>query len=196
MKRALKSIIIDSLNKAEAEAKIKRLITTIALSNVISVCDYCANSRDETTRQMASKCPGRFGIEVNDDGKVRNPKCPRLIKLREQRKKNEKRKRYGIKDDPPPNFVSNAMAPLIGNHSKVSTAEWEALNKTLEKLDTHYNAEDELFECGVKFSNLKELSCPSRFVSTRFVNFMLRQLAVSAECKQYWIWMLYGNFKA
>ena len=44
------------------------------------------------------------------------------------------------------------------SHSKVSTAEWEALNKTLEKLDTHYNAEDELFECGVKFSNLKELS--------------------------------------
>ena len=82
------------------------------------------------------------------------------------------------------------------SHSKVSTAEWEALNKTLEKLDTHYNAEDELFECGVKFSNLKELSCPSRFVSTRFVNFMLRQLGVSAECKQYWIWMLYGNFKA
>ena len=132
MKRALKSIIIDSLSKAEAEARIKQLITTIALSDVISVCDYCANSRDEAARQMASKCPGRFGIEVNNNGKVRNPKCPRLIKLREQRKKNEKRKRYGIKDDPPPNFVSNAMAN-IGNHSgKVSTADWEALTLTLD----------------------------------------------------------------
>ena len=76
------------------------------------------------------------------------------------------RKRSGIKDAPPKNFVSNAMAN-IGNHSKVSTADWEALTRTLEKLDTHYNKNDELFECGVKHTGHIDL-CSSEIKAILF----------------------------
>ena len=50
-------------------------------------CDYCNNSKDETRKANANKCPGRYNVEYVK-GQVRNVNCP-ILQMNRERKKED-----------------------------------------------------------------------------------------------------------